>query len=190
MSSTRNIIIALAIFTLLVVGIVIFAFFSSSEKSYVQEDTVNIKPDESKTLNFQIYNIYDFAATFSVSNGTIMTCDPLNYVDYASWKEDPSSLSWYEASQHEYNYNKESYPEDSPWIYDIYFLFRNQDSYEKNVHVQVTAYRTEPNTTNITIASTLIVSGLVIGIGLIAISFKKKTHAQYDSSMPVALLDN
>lgn len=176
MLSTKQTIAAFTSLTLLVVGIVIFAFFSSPlEMSYTQGDAVNVKQGEIKTLNFQIYNIYNFAATFSVSDGTIMTCDPLNYVDHVSWKENESSIVWYEASEREYNYSKESYPKDSPWIYDIYFLFSNQDVYEKEVQVQVKAYRIEQNTTNITVAAMLTMAGIVTGIG-VTISFKKK-HA-------------
>jgi hypothetical protein len=174
MLSMKSVVAASAVI-LVVVGVVIFAFFSSPfETSY---DTVNevivIEGGELKDIQFRVYSKYDHVASFTVYNGTIITCDPLNSTFYIYWRENEYSPSWYEASEGEYNYAGDYGPPDLMGTMNLYaFLFDNQDSYEKQVHVKVTSYRIEQNTTNIIIASALILSGLFLGIGLTAKAYK------------------
>ena len=171
MLSMKSVICASAVLTLLVVGVVIFAFFSSPlEKSTnIVDEVIIIKGDELKFRKFSVYSKYDHVASFTLSNGTIITCDPLNFTFYNYWWENEYSPSWYEASEGEYNYAGDYSPPNLMVPMNRYaFLFDNQDSYDKEVHVKVTSYRIEQNATNLIIASVLTLSGLFLGIGLAA----------------------
>lgn len=175
--------------TLLVVGVVIFAFFSSPfERSH---DNVNevlvIEGGELMAREFTVNPNYDQAASFTVSNGTIITCDPLNDTFYHYWRENEHSPSWYAASEREYKHNAErGILQEYIITWHVYvFLFDNQDSYEKQVHIQVTLYYFEQNTTNLTVASALTLSGLVLGIGLTAKAHKDKASTN-KTRLPIA----
>lgn len=179
MLSTRHVIGASASIILLVVGIVIFAFFSSpSEKSsLLYNGFVSVEPGELKTYDISITTKYDNVATFAVSNGSIRTCDPLNGTLWYHWDRNEYSPSWYDASEREYEFPRdESYPQDFPGTYYIfYFLFHNTELYEKEVHVQVTVYQPVENTGILIIGAGSFVSGLVMGIWLIMMTVKKRT---------------
>lgn len=165
--------------TLLVIGIVIFAAFSSPiEKSTrIHNDFISVEPGEVKTYDITITTKYNHVATFTVSNGTIKNCDPLNGTLWYYWDRNEYSPSWYDSSGREYEFPRdESYPQDLPGTYyHFYFLFNNTESYEKEVHAQVTVYEIAENTGILIIGAGSVVSGLVMGIWLITMAVKKRT---------------
>lgn len=177
MASMKTAVGASVVLALLVAGVVMLAFFSSPfEKSYnTVDEVIVIEGGELKVREFRVYSKYDHVASFTVLDGTIITCDPLNDTFYHYWWENEYSPSWYEASEGEYNYPGDHSPPNLDVPTNRYaFLFDNQDSYEKEAHIKVTRYRIEENTTNLIIASALIMSGLVLGMGLTAIALKNK----------------
>ena len=165
--------------TLLVVGIVIFATFSSpiERSTLIHSDFISVEPGELKTYDTTISEKYDYVVTFAVSNGSIMTCDPLNGTLWYYLTRDEYSPSWYDSSGREYEFPRdESFPQDLVGShYGFYFLFNNTELYEKEVHVQVTVYEIVENTGILIIGAGFVVSGLVMGIWLIVMTVKKRT---------------
>ena len=152
-----------------------YIFSAPIEKTRVNYDRfLTVKANEYRVKDFGYYSGWDNIASFNVLNGTIRSCEPLTEALYLEWKAGQYEPNWVEADHGSYEYRKANLPPGmiGP-MYGRYFLFSNQDSYDKVVHIQVTAYWDEPNTQNLMIGIVLIVIGLGTGSGLTIMYMRK-----------------
>ncbi|MFX0211601.1 MAG: hypothetical protein ACFFDT_36835 [Candidatus Hodarchaeota archaeon] len=174
---------------LLVSGAIILAFFSApiEHSGVTRDDTVIVKANEFRAEDFTYYSVWDNIVSFDVLNGTIKSCEPLTEAQYLDWQAGQYIPNWTETTHGTYEFKGThlSPPLIGP-VYGRYFLFHNQDPYDKEIHWQITSYWTEPNTTNLTSGVVLIVTGLVVGLGLVLIYVLKlsshlpvSSHSQY-----------
>ncbi|MGB9592146.1 MAG: hypothetical protein ACPLYF_01275 [Fervidobacterium sp.] len=165
---------------LVVSGIIIMLFFSApfSKSAVTRNESLVVRAQEYKTKDFSYYSAWDNIVSFNVLNGTIESCEPLTEALYLEWQAGQYVPNWTQTDHGEYYY-KGTYiqpPMMSP-VYGRYFLFFNQDSYDKVIQWQITSRWEEPNVGNLTIGATSIIIGLGIEFALILIHTLK--HSSY-----------
>lgn len=112
--------------------------------------------------------------SFNVLNGTIKTCEPLTELQFLDWQDGQFIPNWTETTHDTYEYEGTHLsPPLVGALYGRYFLFHNQDPYDKVIHWHITSYWTEPNTTILTSGVILIAIGLVVGLGLVLVYMLK-----------------
>ncbi|HEY4675024.1 MAG TPA: hypothetical protein VIH48_03105 [Candidatus Bathyarchaeia archaeon] len=167
---------SLVCLALLIIGAVIFFYFSApTEKSQIALDNLlTVQANEYGYKEFGFFSDKDTIASFNVSNGTVKSCEPLTGALFLKWQEGQYEPNWAEKDHENYKLIKEYIPPGliGP-VYVRYFLFFNEDSYDKEVHLQVTQFWSEQNSLNLVIGVATIVAGLGLQTALIAI-YKRK----------------
>jgi hypothetical protein len=103
-----------------------------------------------------------YVASFAVSEGVIKF-HVLDLALYQIWQEGKDMPFWVEAEQADYRMSGGGLAESSE---DMYFLFVNEDSYEKEVDLKVARVWHERNYLAITAGIALISIGMLMGTGL------------------------
>lgn len=156
----------------LIGGFVISYFFSSMDKSAVPLDEVLLV--EGNDYGYKLFNTYsnlDYTASFTVLNGTIKSCYPLSEALFQEWQQGQYEPTWVETNHGEYEINKSA---DIPQEYTgaggirlLFFVFKNEDSFMKEVNLQVTEFWQETNYAYLTVGILLMVmsaTGLMVVI--------------------------
>lgn len=168
---------SLACLALFVIGAVILLYFSAPiEKSQIMFDKfLIVQANEYGYKEFGFFSDKDNVASFSVSNGTIKSCEPLTEALFLEWQEEHYEPNWVETDHEDYKLSKENIPPGLIGAVLVrYFLFFNEDSYDKEVHLQVTQFWNEHNSLNLVGGVAAIVIGLGIETGLI-VMYKRKS---------------
>ena len=177
MNSKRALLLGVALcLSFAVVGAVILAFYSAPiDKSEVTTDeSLTVKAKEYRTQFFGFYSAYDNVVSFTVLNGTIYSCEPLNEGLYLEWQAGHYTPSLTDTNQASFQYEGThvQYPMLGA-IHTRYLFFYNQDSYDKEIQWRITAYWQETNTTNLTIGAALMIAGLGTALGLASVHLIK-----------------
>jgi len=162
--------------TFLVSGFAISYFFTSVDKSWVTLDkSLVVEGNDSGYKIFDTFSNYDYIASFTVVNGTLKSCYPLSEGLFQQWQEGQYEPNWVETNHAEYELVKSS---NIPRGYTgagavnlFWFVFKNDDSFSKEVHLQVTQFWKETNYAILIVGTALMVTGitglvLVIGTGI------------------------
>lgn len=161
---------------LFVSGAIVLAFLSApTERTEVTwDDVLIVRANGYRAEDFTFYSVWDNIVSFNVLNGTIKSCEPLTEAQYLDWQAGLYTPNWTETNHGAYEYDGThlSPPLIGP-VYGRYFLFYNQDQYDKAIRWDITSHWTEPNTTNLTIGVGLIATGLMVGSGLVLIYMLK-----------------
>jgi len=169
---------------IVVSGVIVLAFFSAPIKrsEVTREDVLIVKANEYRAKDFTYYSVWTNVVSFRVLNGTIKSCEPLTEAQYLDWQAGRYAPNWTETNYDTYEYKGThlSAPLIGP-IYGRYFLFYNQEPFDKVINWHITQYWTEPNTANLTSGFVLIATGLIAGIGLFLFHMLKSS---FHSSAP------
>jgi hypothetical protein len=166
----------------LIVGVFILAYFCvPTERSQVNYDEMlTVGSKEYRHKDFGYYSGWDNVASFYVLSGTVKSCEPLTEALFLDWQAGRYEPNWTEMDHGTYEYRRIDL---SPGLvgpsYGRYFLFFNTDSYDKIVHIQVTAHWTEYNTANLSIGMLLIIVGIAAETGFAAwhiLKTRTRTH--------------
>lgn len=144
--------------------------FRELEKKEVVLDTyLTVPADEQRYATASLFIpaepesiLYD--ASFNCSEGTIV-CSFLDAVRWRMWQEGNYKPDWYEAEYGVFGISATSGTETGEELVH-YFLCINNDSYEKEVYLQITKTWYEANYLGMFSGIALIGVGAVVGIGL------------------------
>ena len=154
--------------TFTLVNFLVNPAFGQVEKSEVAwSGSLTVQGNETKWKDFGVLSPYDYVASFTVSNGTIKSCYPLDESLFNYWQERQFEPTFVETDHADY---KSSTPSHSMVVtgavYVRYFIFVNEDSYPKEVQYQITRVWHEKNHLLILSGIAMIPIGMILGIGL------------------------
>jgi hypothetical protein len=156
---------------LISLGLVVFQFFSGPlERDAVSRDEVVLVGGNSfRFVDFGYYSGEDNTVSFKVLNATIKTCEPLTTEMRTRWEKGQYEPKWIETNFASYEYPKGnfSYPLIGP-IELRFFLFVNEDSYDKVIHWNVHSYWNESNTASLSVAYLLISVGAIAALAILS----------------------
>jgi len=164
-----------------VVGAAILAFsLGPIEKSEVKiSKSLTVKADEYAAQEFGVFpSWYDYVASFRVLNGTIRSCEPLSDLEYSDWQAGRYMPNLTETEEDRFDYKSNiKYGEIVfAFMFTRYFLFFNQDSYDKMIQISVVIYWDEIDTTNLAMGATLMAAGF-FGLGIASARLVHSTKA-------------
>ena len=151
-----------------VVGAGILAFsLGPIEKSEARiSKSLTVKANEYAAQDFGPFpSRYDYVASFTVSSGTIKSCEPLTMFQYVDWQAGRYMPNLTETQFGRFDYISTIEYGGTTLTFARYFLFFNQDSYDKVIQISGVIYWDEIDTTNLTIGATLMAAGF-FGLGI------------------------
>ena len=107
-----------------------------------------------------IHSSGDYVASFAVSNGVIKFY-PFDEATFPMWQGEQFEPSWVEADHADYGMSITLGAQGS---YPHYFVFVNEDSIEKEVHLQVARVWNESNYVGLLSGAAITAIGIIIGL--------------------------
>jgi len=156
-----------AAFLLFVIGAMVLSNYSTVKRNYVTLDQVlTIQRNNYGYKIFDTYKSFDYTASFTVLNGSIRSCFPLQEGDFNEWQNGQYEPSWgVKTSLAEYEIERAEFmPGTAGGVVLYWFAFYNEDPSAKEVKVQVTQHWSEMDATNTSVGVVAILAGAVLSV--------------------------
>jgi hypothetical protein len=163
MSRKTIIIGGIPVLALLTAGtfLLVSSFAPLEKKNVLFDGSLDIVSNGYENRSVWIESTGDYAASFTVSEGLIKFA-PMLQSQFDRWLDGLFEPSWIEAHQTVYGMSMGGQYAG----YTLYFVFVNNDSFTKTVHLEVSKVWKETNYIGLFGSTALILSGTIIGIGL------------------------
>jgi hypothetical protein len=163
MVTKRIIICSTLVSALLIAGtfLLVNSFAPLEKKNVLFDDSFEVISNGYENRSVWIETTGDYAASFNVSEGLIKFA-PMLQSQFDRWLDGQFEPSWIETDQTVYGMGIGGQYAG----YALYFVFVNNDTYTKAVHLEVAKVWKETNYISLFESIALILSGAIIGIGL------------------------
>lgn len=158
--ATATTLALLAIGTYLLAG----SLTLQERKEILLDDSFNVLGNHYENRTLSIPSSGDYVASFTVSNGTIKF-HSFTAATLELWQEGQYEPDWVEMDQTDYGMGIELGPQENLFIY---LIFVNDDSFQKEVHLEVARVWNEMNYLGLLGGAALVLIGILMALVVIS----------------------
>jgi hypothetical protein len=165
--SRKNSLVLVAAIILFITGVVVLANYSTVRRSYVILDQIlTVRGSSYGYKIFNTYQSFDYKASFTVLNGSVRSCFPLQEGYFDQWQKGQYQPSWGDKMSYaEYEIKRAEFMPGTAGAIMLYWLaFYNEDPSAKEVKVQVTEYQSETDPVNMSVGVAAILAGAALSM--------------------------
>lgn len=163
--SSRILLVLVVAFLLFIVGAIILANYSTVKRSYLTLDqTLTVQGSSYGYKLFNTYESFEYTASFTVLNGSIRSCFPLQEGYFDQWQRGQYAPIWEsETSYAEYEIKRAEFMPGTAGAVTLYFFaFNNEDPSAKEINVRVIEHQSETDPVNTSVGVMAILGGLAL----------------------------